>query len=208
VYLQKEWTDEEVDIINKVKESVNDDNIQFIETYDQFLFHPKDIPFSIKAMPKVFTDFRKKCEPHCEVRNTLTINKLQVDNKIENPTNLPSIEDLGFKNFEIDSRSAFPYKGGEAEALNRLQHYFWDSQKLSYYKKTRNGLVGADYSSKFSAWLANGSISAKTIYHQVKNYEREVQKNDSTYWLIFELIWRDFFKYISLKRTICKCQYD
>ena len=24
-------------------------------------------------------------------------------------------------------------------------------------------------------------------------------KNQSTYWMIFELIWRDFFKYISLK---------
>ena len=27
----------------------------------------------------------------------------------------------------------------------------------------------------------------------------KIEKNESTYWLIFELIWRDFFKYISLK---------
>ena len=33
----------------------------------------------------------------------------------------------------------------------------------------------------------------------MKKYEKEVVKNDSTYWLIFELLWRDFFKYISLK---------
>ena len=31
------------------------------------------------------------------------------------------------------------------------------------------------------------------------SYEREIEKNESTYWLIFELIWRDYFKYISLK---------
>jgi len=60
-------------------------------------------------------------------------------------------------------------------------------------------LVGADFSSKFSPWLANGSISARTIYWKVKQFEKEHYKNQSTYWLIFELIWRDYFKYISLK---------
>jgi len=199
VYLQKEWTAAEVAIINKVKESVSQYTIQFIETYDQFLFHPQDLPFDGNAIPQVFTVFRKKCEKYCEVRQTVTVTKLSANNKIDNQTTLPSIESLGFENFVVDNRTAFPYKGGETQSLKRLQHYFWDSQKLSYYKKTRNGLLGKDYSSKFSAWLANGSISAKIIYHQIKNYEREIQKNESTYWLIFELIWRDYFKYISLK---------
>ena len=60
-------------------------------------------------------------------------------------------------------------------------------------------MLGSNYSSKFSPWLANGSLSAKTIYWSIKKYEKEVHKNESTYWLIFELIWRDYFKYISLK---------
>ena len=33
----------------------------------------------------------------------------------------------------------------------------------------------------------------------MKKYESEVDKNDSTYWLYFELIWRDFFKYVSMQ---------
>ena len=37
------------------------------------------------------------------------------------------------------------------------------------------------------------------IYWEIKNYEKKIKKNQSTYWLIFELIWRDYFKYISLK---------
>ena len=60
-------------------------------------------------------------------------------------------------------------------------------------------MVGKDYSSKLSAWLANGSISARTIYWEVQQFEKKVIKNEDTYWLIFELIWRDYFKYISLK---------
>ena len=43
-------------------------------------------------------------------------------------------------------------------------------------QETRNGLVGKDYSSKFSAWLSNGSLSAREIYWQVKDYENKVKK--------------------------------
>jgi len=201
IYLQKEWTSEEVEIVNKVKNSLKERqyNISFVEQYDQFLFHPNDLPFSFTATPKVFTDFRKKCERNCLVRASLEIKPLPSENVVKNETSIPTLADLEFENFEMDARSAFPFQGGETQALNRLQHYFWKTKKLSFYKKTRNGLLGTDYSSKFSVWLANGSISARTIYHQVKKYEQTVTKNDSTYWLIFELIWRDFFKYISLK---------
>ena len=70
---------------------------------------------------------------------------------------------------------------------------------MSVYKETRNGLIGADYSSKFSIWLAHGCISARSIYDQVEQYEREVEKNQSTYWMKFELLWRDFFKYTAMR---------
>lgn len=39
--------------------------------------------------------------------------------------------------------------------------------RLRVYKETRNGMVGADYSSKFSAWLAHGCISPRFIYEEV-----------------------------------------
>jgi deoxyribodipyrimidine photo-lyase len=80
-----------------------------------------------------------------------------------------------------------------------LEHYFFESQSLSRYKETRNELIGADYSSKFSPWLAQGCISARFIYTQVKLYEERYGANDSTYWLIFELIWRDFFRFMMKK---------
>jgi deoxyribodipyrimidine photo-lyase len=99
----------------------------------------------------------------------------------------------------MDSRTAFPFTGGCLSAKERLNYYLWESKKVSFYKKTRNGLLGKDYSSKFSAWLANGSISPREIYWQIKSFEKDIMKNQSTYWMIFELIWRDFFKYISLK---------
>ncbi len=54
-------------------------------------------------------------------------------------------------------------------------------------------MVGERFSSKFSAWLALGCISAKEIYQEIKGYEIIYGSNESTYWLVFELLWRDYF---------------
>ncbi|SHN14808.1 DASH family cryptochrome [Flavobacterium xinjiangense] len=198
IYFQKEWTREEMDDLENLKSKVPD-STKFKSTYNQFLFHPEDIPFEIQSIPNVFTQYRIQCEKSTTVRPEFSVQSLSEENCIQNETVIPTMETLGFTDFEIDSRTAFPFRGGENEAMNRLENYFWKSKKLSVYKLTRNGLLGTDFSSKFSPWLANGSISAKTIYWEIIKYEKEIEKNDSTYWLIFELIWRDYFKYVSLK---------
>lgn len=197
IYLQEEWTKDERATENAVKAKLPE--VAFHHIYNQFLYHPDDINFKIENTPQVFTVFRKKLEKYVDIREEASIEALPTSNQIENNTVIPSLEDLGFEDFKAHPQSAFPFKGGETEALIRLNDYFFETKKLGFYKKTRNGLVGKDYSSKFSAWLANGSISAKTIYCEVKKFEAEHVKNQSTYWLIFELIWRDYFKYISMK---------
>jgi len=87
-----------------------------------------------------------------------------------------------------------PFPGGEAAALARLKHYLWDSDALGTYFETRNGMLGADYSSKFAPWLAHGCLSPRQVAHECRRYEGARVQNKSTYWMVFELIWRDFFK--------------
>ena len=198
LYTQKEWTKEEVDT-NKLIKKTLPKNVTFVEDYDQFLYHPETVSKNFSNIPDVFTQFRKKLEKYVTIQDENSIDKLPSSNQIENATKIPTLNDLGFKDFKISPKTAFPFSGGETEALKRLNYYLFESKKVGFYKKTRNGLVGKDYSTKFSPWLANGSLSAKTIYHQVKKYEAEFGSNQSTYWVIFELIWRDYFKYISLK---------
>ena len=198
LFFQKEWTPDEVADNNALKTQLP--TVNFIETYDQFLFHPDAIPYAgFDKIPEVFTEFRKKCEKESKIKLCVAVQPQPKENFIETDKAIPTLEDLGLESFKLDKNSAFPFKGGETAALKRVENYFFETENLSEYKKTRNGLIGEGYSSKLSAWLANGSISARTIYWEVQNYEREVCKNEDTYWLIFELIWRDYFKYVSLK---------
>jgi deoxyribodipyrimidine photo-lyase len=198
IYTQKEWTKEETITNNLIKDTLSE-TIDFIEDYDQFLYHPETVSKNFNNIPDVFTQFRKKLEKYITIQEEVSISKLPVSNTIENNTKIPTLLELGFNDFEVQPNTAFPFLGGENEALKRLNYYLFESKKVGFYKKTRNGLVGIDYSTKFSPWLANGSLSAKSIYWEIKRYEAEFGANDSTYWVIFELIWRDYFKYISLK---------
>ena len=198
IYTQKEWTREEISTNNLIKDTLPE-TVNFTENYDQFLYQPEAVSIDFSNIPDVFTVFRKKLEKTVKIEAELSISKLSIENRVGNGTEIATLKDLGFEEFTTNIKTAFPFYGGEDAALERLRSYFFETKKVSFYKNTRNGLIGKDYSTKFSPWLANGSISAKTIYWKIKEYEAEFKANQSTYWVVFELIWRDYFKYISLK---------
>jgi deoxyribodipyrimidine photo-lyase len=198
IYTQKEWTKEEVTTNNFIKNTLSE-TLNFVEDYDQFLYNPTTVSKDFSNIPNVFTAFRKKLEKTVQISQEVAITKCALENSIKNNTTVPTLKDLGFEDFKTHKNTAFPFFGGETAALSRLENYFFETKKVGFYKKTRNGLIGTDYSTKFSPWLANGSLSAKTIYWKIKEYEAKFSANDSTYWVVFELIWRDYFKYISLK---------
>lgn len=162
------------------------------------LYHAQDLPFSIKDIPDVFTNFRKRTEKEAVIRPIfsapLTIKSPTIPELL-----LPRLEQLGLIPAKIDSRSAITFKGGETEGYQRLHYYFEQTKAISNYKETRNEMIGADYSSKFSAWLALGCLSPREIYVELKKYEEQFGSNDSTYWLIFELLWRDYFRFMMKK---------
>ena len=46
------------------------------------------------------------------------------------------------------------------------------------YKTTRNGFLGPNFSSKFSPWMANGCLSPRQIYWEVKKWEKDNGENE------------------------------
>ncbi|MFN4075857.1 MAG: DASH family cryptochrome [Cloacibacterium sp.] len=197
IFCQEEFSQEEVDLEKSVSSALQ--NVKLEKSYSQFLLDPEFVFEKLEKIPALFTTFRNKVEKNFSIRKPFKIEKKETFFELEIPSDKIDLEKLGFENFETHPHSAFPFSGGENAVWERLYYYFEETQLLKDYKNTRNGLVGSDYSSKFSAWLANGSISAVSIYDEVKKFEQKFGANESTYWLIFELLWRDYFKFIALQ---------
>ena len=166
------------------------------------LYHIDDIPFEDAGdIPNVYTNFRKGVEKKSRVRPTIDAPESLPPLPAEiDPGSIPTLDDLGFEDDgRVDERGVLPFRGGETRGLDRIDEYIWREDCLKKYKATRNVLLGANYSSKFSAWLAHGCITPRQIHEEVERYEDRRFDNKSTYWMKFELIWRDFFTYVTWK---------
>lgn len=200
IYYHAEITAEEKAVETNLIAALKSQNIDIKSFWGSTLLHPDDLPFAIAKIPELFTHFRKQVETDFTVREVFPtpdmLTSLPDDLDIGE---MPQLATFGLSEPEPCDRAVLQFQGGEIESLKRLDHYFWQSDRLQIYKQTRNGMLNPDDSSKFSPWLALGCISPRYIYAQVKKYEGDRLANDSTYWLIFELLWRDYFRFVAAK---------
>ena len=104
IFLQKEWTQEEQSDLEQVKKDLPKE-VKVQELYDQFLFHPSDVPFDCSETPKVFTQFRKQLEKKSSVRPVFKIQAQDDSATLERVPKIPTLENLGFEDFETDNRT-------------------------------------------------------------------------------------------------------
>jgi len=200
VYYHAEITSEETNVEAKLTKLLQTQKIEIESFWGSTLLHPQDLPFAIAKLPELFTNFRKQVELDLIVRKIFpTPNNLKPLPDNLKVGDIPNLAHLGLSEPQPCDLAVFKFCGGESAAIKRLEHYFWQSDRLQVYKQTRNGMLNADDSSKFSPWLALGCLSPRYIYDQVKQYESDRLANDSTYWLIFELLWRDYFRFVATK---------
>lgn len=174
------------------------------------MHHPDDLPFNPagSALPPTFTAYRKwiekgtgipvrdelpiptKIPPFPIVAQTLSKGDVVVQTELTAATeSIPVVK---------HAKSVHPFPGGEAAASQRVREYVWDHKGLAEYKDTRNLSGRRNNSSKFSPWLALGCLSPRTVYWHVKRFENaHGGETQQTYWMIFELMTRDYFRWLS-----------
>jgi len=195
VYFHTEVTSEETRMEQRLEKLLQGQKTSLKRFWGHTLFHIDDLPFSPDDIPQIFTAFRKSVEKESDVRDEFpAVTRLKLPPGIKSET-IPGLEHWGLKRPQEDERAAYHFRGGEQAAWQRVEEYFWAHDSLKDYKNRRNELLGEDYSSKLSPWLATGAISARSVFYEIIRYEDLRHKNISTYWLIFELIWRDFFRF-------------
>ena len=196
LFFHEEPMREEADVERAVREAMP--GVAVRAFWGHTLVDPQAL--ALADLPDVFTPFRKAAERTDYPPPLAAPTYLAPSPEAVSVGEIPlSPEALGIEPLAVDVRAALPMRGGESEGLARLHAYLWERDALRTYKETRNEMLGEDYSSKFSPWLAHGCLSPRLIAAEVQRYEAERVANKSTYWMLFELLWRDFFRLYARK---------
>lgn len=192
----------------------------------------RDLPFSDpQELPDIYTTFRKTLEPLRNVPRPVLEAPMPgslpsyPDSSLIPPQHYPFTIPDAYADLEScllaplnspdrplirdppafprDAATAHPFRGGESQALSRLDQLI-KSGSMSTYKDTRNGLLGIDCSTKLSGWLSIGCITARQVHTAMLAFEdgsneayQEVEgygkgENEGTQAVRFELLWRDY----------------
>ncbi|NMT63013.1 DASH family cryptochrome [Marinobacter orientalis] len=184
----------EADQWSAIKDRLPKTVFQQFETLS--LFTEGSLPMELENLPDTFSGFRKLVETDADYNSgrlrirTLTALPPAPGYPEDNRGECPAIP---------ESRHPALFQGGESAGLERLNDYLFVNHHIDSYKETRNALDDPEASSRLSPWLANGSLSAREVAETIAEYEESHVKNESTYWLWFELLWREYFYWYTLK---------
>ncbi len=196
VYGETEYASEELSLVAAVQEQLP--TVEFSFFWGKTLYHKDDIPFAIDTIPLTSKAYRIPVSKESNPREPLRIPLELKAHPTAESSVFPSYKKYGFSEEAYSKNEPF-IPGGEEEGLKRLHFYTFESELLTGYRWTRNRSQGLDYSSKFSPYLALGCLSPREIYRVVKKYEQEIKRNQSTWWIVFELVWRDYFTFKGMR---------
>jgi len=195
-------------------------------TWQSSLLDPQYLPWTVDALPASYTSFREAVER--ALQSGAPVSHMPPPALVPAPLAAPAAmlpwppaatdagaTLTGYRAVRLeapenallaDPRSSLPagpagMQGGETAALAHL-HQYLQRRLPDSYKRTRNQLYGVDFSSKWSPWLANGALSARRIVAELRAYEAQHGANEGTYWLWFELLWRDYFRLLHLQHGV------
>ncbi|KAL5529735.1 hypothetical protein ACEPAG_5720 [Sanghuangporus baumii] len=218
VWMTRDFATEELDEERRICKALPS-NVSFKVVDDEStLIYRKDVPYPISELPDVFTSFKKSVEPlranaQEPIESIPSVPPLPIGIPPQTaPFSIPEALDDFIKAlqkpllekpdvpliiFPEGTESAHPFIGGSRAAHERISHLL-SSGVASRYKETRNGLLGEDFSTKLSAYLAHGCISAAQIHSALKKWEDENndgKENKGTAAIRFELLWRDYMHF-------------
>jgi deoxyribodipyrimidine photo-lyase len=182
-------------LINTLDQHLSEADIHQV---DQFTLFPRHVlPFELEQLPISYSKFRKvmanisiaDVTPSAQSLPSMFAN--MPSPTIFRPSWLPNTPYLRVK-------CGYNFEGGETAGLKQLSRYFLSALPADY-KQVRNNLYGWDNSSKLSAWLNYGCISARQVNRSINDFEEQQAKNSSTQCLYLELLWREYFQWLHFK---------
>ena len=198
IFCNRERTRDEVMVQDRLEKKLWSIGQEMRFSRGKMLYYTQDLPFPVTHTPDAFSNFRKEVEHYTPIRTPLPIpddlkfTRLPVDAGM-----IPTLSDLGFSQIPNQESSNFP--GGEESALTKLKSYFWINRDLEHYAKTRNELIDANGSSRFSPWISHGCLSPKYIHQEMVKIRDGNQSSSAADKFFQQLLWRDYHRLMGKK---------
>ncbi len=228
IYAHREVSHDEVKAEEKIEAAMKEEGVEVKYFWGSTLYHVDDLPFKMEQMPTNYGGFKEKVKG-LEIRKTIEaldqLRGIPARGDVE-PGEIPSLLDLGLSQPATlpqngISNAKASLVGGETEALQRLKKFAAECQAQPPKGAAANdGIYGANFSCKISPWLAMGCLSPRAMYDEIKKSASRMitastpkdggsrQSDTGMNWLMFELMWRDFFRFITKKYSSERNQVD
>ncbi|XAR58426.1 (6-4)DNA photolyase [Bertholletia excelsa] len=223
VYAHREVSHDEVKSEEKIEAAMKDEGIEMKYFWGSTLFHVDDLPFKLEEMPTNYGGFKEKVQG-MEIRKTIAaldqLRGLPSRGDVE-PGEIPSLVDLGLNPSATMGQNGKPAAnasmvGGETEALQKLTKFAAEcrAQPNKGTNSSYDSIYGANFSCKISPWLATGCLSPRSMFDELKkSISRTISAasdhkdgGSGSSWLMYELLWRDFFRFITKKYSAARQQ--
>lgn len=207
VYCQQEATDEEIQVEDLLIDGLASLGIKVKFFWGHTLFHYDDLPFEIDHLPSSFAAFQRQVEQHCSPRPTYPLPQKICLPKDTSPSSLPTFAELQTQIHPHEQQTITPFKGGETTGRLLMKHYLQQTNEQQTTNNNRNNNDNNDNSnsnkqkSKLAPWFANGSLSPRLFYEELKKYEQimvENAPNNPNSEIVSQLIRRDYWRFVAM----------
>ncbi|KAK1293169.1 Blue-light photoreceptor PHR2 [Acorus calamus] len=231
VYAHLEVSRGEVEAEESVRGAVEgEEGVEVRYFWGSTLYHLEDLPFKLEGLPSNYGGFREKVKG-VKVRGTIeALDELKGLPKMGDVEvgEIPSLLDLGLSPVSDgaqDGKSATNANassliGGETEALERLKTFAAECRAQPNKDGNQESIYGTNFSCKISPWLAMGCLSPRYVFEELNksairtisaastNKKSATSAENGMNWLMFELLWRDFFRFITKKYSSSQRKVD
>ncbi|XP_076952212.1 blue-light photoreceptor PHR2-like [Bidens hawaiensis] len=220
VYTHREVSHDEVKGEERIEMMLKDEGVDVKYFWGSTLYHVDDLPFKLEDMPTNYGGFREKVKG-LKIRKTIQaldqLRGLPAAGDVE-AGEIPSLVDLGLNPTATMNQAKASENGslvgGETEALERLKRFASECKSQPAKDGSNDSsMYGAKFSCKISPWLAMGCLSPRSMFDELKksasrtipaSSNRKDGGDSGMNWLMYELLWRDFFRFITKKYSSAK----
>lgn len=196
VYHHREVASEETAVSTAVEDLLWKQKVNLKHFIGHTLYNKEDLPFPIKDIPDVFTQFKKKTERDAIVKPCFLTPTAIHFVVVADWGVLPLLSDL-VVNEDIENITQNPdFKGGEQEAFKHLHDFLHAGEDMAL---ANTSLKKNEVVSKLSAWLALGCLSPREVYWKMKDAEANYGLKPYFNQIVLGILWRDYYRFMFKK---------